>query len=60
MDPLLALAGLSEYTFCNFSRIEEPYVRKMMMRRASMVLFITVSIGVALICLFIFVPGHRL
>ncbi|KAL9615900.1 MAG: hypothetical protein Q9204_008641 [Flavoplaca sp. TL-2023a] len=60
MDPLLALAGLSEYTFCSFSRIEEPYVRKMMMRRASMVLFITVSIGVALICLFIFVPGHRL
>ncbi|KAL8683394.1 MAG: hypothetical protein Q9186_000656 [Xanthomendoza sp. 1 TL-2023] len=60
MDPLLALAGLSEYTFCNFSRIEEPYVRKMMMRRANMVLFITIAIGVALICLFIFVPGHRL
>lgn len=27
LDPLLALAGFSEYTFFNFARIKEPYVR---------------------------------
>ena len=27
LDPLLALAGYSEYTFMNFSRVKEPFVR---------------------------------
>lgn len=27
LDPILALAGFSEYTFFSFSRIKEPYVR---------------------------------
>jgi len=60
IDPVLALAGLSEYTFMNWSRIREPYIRKLMNKRALMVLFFTVLIGVCLIILFIFVPGHRL
>lgn len=44
----------------NWSRIREPYVRKLLNRRALMVLFFTVLIGVCLIVLFIFVPGRRL
>ena len=27
LDPILALAGYSEYTFMNFSRVKEPFVR---------------------------------
>jgi hypothetical protein len=27
LDPILALVGLSEYTFMVFSRIQEPFVR---------------------------------
>ncbi|KAL8713384.1 MAG: hypothetical protein Q9220_002583 [cf. Caloplaca sp. 1 TL-2023] len=60
IDPILALAGFSEYTFVNFSRVTEPYVRKLLTRRALMVLFVTIAIGVCLIILFIFVPGRRL
>ncbi|KAL9009397.1 MAG: hypothetical protein Q9173_005567, partial [Seirophora scorigena] len=60
LDPILALVGLSEYTFFNFSRLEEPYVRKLLTKRALMVLFVTILVGVAVIVLFIFVPGHRL
>jgi len=44
----------------NWSRIREPYIRRLMNKRAIMVLLFTVLIGVALIVLFIFVPGHRL
>ena len=60
IDPVLALVGLSEYTFMNWSRIREPYIRKLLNKRALMVLFFTVLIGVCLIVLFIFVPGNRL
>lgn len=60
IDPVLALAGLSEYTFMNWSRIREPFVRQLLNKRALMVLFITVLIGVCLTVLFIFVPGKRL
>jgi hypothetical protein len=44
----------------NWARIKDPYVRTLLVKRASMVLFFTVLIGVALIVLFIFVPGRRL
>lgn len=60
LDPVLALVGLSEYTFFNFSRIEEPYVRKLLTKRALMVLLVTILVGVAVIVLFIFVPGKHL
>lgn len=60
LDPILALVGLSEYTFFNFSRLEEPYVRKLLTKRALMVLFVTLFVGVCVIVLFIFVPGKRL
>jgi hypothetical protein len=60
LDPILALAGYSEYTFFNFSRIREPYVRKLLNKRAIMVLGVTILIDAALVVLFVFVPGKRL
>ena len=60
IDPVLALLGFSEYTFMNWARIREPFVRKLLNRRATMVLTWTILIGVAVIVLFIFVPGKRL
>jgi hypothetical protein len=60
LDPILALAGFSEYTFMSFSPIREPYVRKLLNKRAIMVLGITILIDAALVILFVFVPGKRL
>ena len=60
LDPLLALAGFSEYTFMSFHRIQEPFVRKLLNRRSLMALAWIVGIDAALCCLFILVPGHRL
>lgn len=60
MDPILALIGLSEYTPFNFSRIREPYVRKLLAKRAAFALAVILLIDAALCCLFIFVPGKRL
>ena len=56
----MALVGYSEYTPFNFSRIREPYVRKLLARRAIMVLTVTVLIDAALCVLFVLVPGKRL
>ncbi|KAF5026568.1 hypothetical protein F66182_1357 [Fusarium sp. NRRL 66182] len=60
LDPIMALVGYSEYTPFNFSRIREPYVRKLIAKRAIMVLAMTVLIDAALCVLFILVPGKRL
>ncbi|KAL2199064.1 RGS domain-containing protein [Corynascus similis CBS 632.67] len=60
LDPILALIGLSEYTPFNFSRMREPYVRKLLARRSLMVLAVTVLVDAALCVLFILVPGKRL
>jgi len=60
LDPILALAGFSEYTFMSFSHIREPYVRKLLNKRALMVLGVTVLVDAALVVLFVFVPGKRL
>ena len=60
LDPILALLGFSEYTFMNWSRIRDPYIRGLLVKRASMNLLVTVLIGAAIIVLFIFVPGKRL
>jgi hypothetical protein len=60
LDPILALVGLSEYTPFNFSQVREPYIRKLLAKRAIMVLAITVLIDAALCALFILVPGKRL
>ncbi|KAL2125206.1 hypothetical protein VTJ04DRAFT_1571 [Mycothermus thermophilus] len=60
LDPILALIGLSEYTPFNFLRVREPYVRKLLTRRALMVLAVTILVDAALCVLFILVPGKRL
>ncbi|KAG9237367.1 RGS domain-containing protein [Amylocarpus encephaloides] len=60
LDPLLALVGFSEYTFMSFSKIKEPYVRKLLNKRALMVLGVTILIDASLVVLFVFVPGKRL
>jgi hypothetical protein len=60
IDPLIALAGFSEYTFMNWTKIREPYVRSLLSKRALVALLLAVFIAGALSVLFIFVPGHRL
>ena len=60
LDPIMALVGFSEYTFMSFSRIREPYVRKLLNKRAMTVLGVTILIVTALVVLFVFVPGKRL
>jgi hypothetical protein len=60
LDPLLALAGFSEYTLLSFSRVREPFVKQLLMKRAWMVLLAVILIDAALCCLFILVPGKRL
>lgn len=60
LDPVLALIGLSEYTPFNFSRVREPYVRRLLAKRALMVLAVTALVDAALLVLFILVPGKRL
>jgi len=60
LDPIVALAGFSEYTFMRFARIREPYVRRLLNKRSLMVLSITALIDAALVVLFVFVPGKRL
>lgn len=60
LDPILALLGYSEYTFMSFARTREPYVRRLLNKRALMVLFWTFLIDAALTLLFVLVPGKRL
>jgi hypothetical protein len=60
LDPILALLGFSEYTFMSFNRIREPFVRKLLNKRAIMVLGVTIFIDACLVVLFVFVPGKRL
>lgn len=60
MDPILALIGVSEYQFFKFMRVKEPYVKKLLVRRAIWILTCTIVVSAALVCLFAFVPGKRL
>ncbi|KAL7620736.1 Bud site selection protein, Revert to axial protein 1 [Parahypoxylon ruwenzoriense] len=60
LDPIMALLGFTEYTPFNFSRIREPYVRKLLIKRSLMVLAVTAFVDAALCVLFILVPGKRL
>ncbi|OAA68205.1 rgs domain containing protein [Niveomyces insectorum RCEF 264] len=60
LDPVLALIGLSEYTPFRFARVREPFVRRLLAKRALVVLAVTALIDASLLVLFIFVPGRRL
>lgn len=59
-DPIIAIAGFSEYTFMSFARIREPYVRKLLITRSLIILAWMIAIDAGLCCLFILVPGKRL
>jgi len=60
LDPILVLMGLSETTPFRTISIREPYVRKLLFKRALFVTFLT-AVGVALLTvLFVLVPGKRL
>lgn len=56
----MAILGYSEYTFMNWAPVREPYVRKLLNKRATAVAFVGVFVAVALSVLFIFVPGTML
>jgi hypothetical protein len=43
----------------NWSRIKEPFVRRLLLTRATMALFMFMAVAVGLCVLFIFVPGTR-
>ncbi|TGO13038.1 hypothetical protein BTUL_0078g00470 [Botrytis tulipae] len=60
LDPILALVGYSEYTFMSFSKIREPFVRRLLHKRALMVLMVTAITDAALVLIFALVPGKRL
>jgi hypothetical protein len=60
LDPILALANKSEYTFMNFHHVKEPYVRQVQHQRAIWLLLLQLLVVAALVCLFVFVPGKRL
>jgi hypothetical protein len=53
----MALLGFSEYTFMNWQRIQEPYVRTLLNKRALVTLAYALLIAAALSILFILVPG---
>ncbi|KAF2813027.1 regulator of G protein signaling superfamily [Mytilinidion resinicola] len=60
LDPVLVLAGFSEYTFMDFSRIREPFIKSILTRRAIVLLAAMIVADTAFCCLFIFVPGKML
>lgn len=60
LDPLLAMAGISESTFFSFIRIKEPYVRSLLFRRSLWVLFLAVIVAGILTVIFSTVPSIRL
>lgn len=60
LDPCTGLVGFSEYAFCRYSVIREPYIKRLIMKRSVTVMVIFLVITVALCVLFIFVPGKRL
>ncbi|KAI5780340.1 RGS domain-containing protein [Peziza echinospora] len=60
LDPVMALMGVSEYTWMHFMKIKEPYVRSLLRQRAIWILSLTVLFVAALVVLFALVPGKRL
>ncbi|CAG8906443.1 unnamed protein product [Penicillium egyptiacum] len=60
IDPVMAFLGYSEYTFMNWAPIREPYVRKLLNKRALVTALIAFITAAALSILFIFVPGTML
>ncbi|KAI1119066.1 putative RGS domain protein [Nemania sp. NC0429] len=60
LDPIMALLGYTEYTPFTYVQIQEPYIRKLLVKRSITVLAVTVLVDAAISVLFILVPGKRL
>ncbi|KAK9312297.1 RGS domain-containing protein [Lipomyces starkeyi] len=60
LDPLIVFAGYSELNFMKFMRIEEPYVKSLLIRRAIWVMSLVIVLVIGLCVLFGLVPGKRL
>ncbi|KAL9049775.1 MAG: hypothetical protein Q9162_007022 [Coniocarpon cinnabarinum] len=60
LDPLVALAGYSELIFGSFTKVEEPFVKVLLRKRAFAALTWIFLVTAALVVLFVFVPGKRL
>lgn len=60
LDPILALLAQSETTPFRLIRVREPYVLRLLQKRAAGVLLLVTLVTAALTVLFVFVPGHRL
>lgn len=60
LDPVLALLGYSEAGSRKLIRVREPFVRRLLVKRAFGVLVLGVLVTAGFVCLFTFVPGNRL
>ncbi|KAG0634067.1 RGS domain-containing protein [Tuber brumale] len=60
LDPIMGLIGISEYTLLSFTRVKEPFVRRLLSKRSLWILMLTILMVAALTCLYVFVPGKRL
>lgn len=45
LDPIMGLAGISEYTFMEFYHVREPYIRRLLIKRSAGILLLTFVIG---------------
>jgi hypothetical protein len=60
LSPLLAAFQQSETTPFRTMRVREAYVRRLLAMRAAWIELVCVVLTAALVCVFVFVPGHRL
>ncbi|KAJ8104216.1 RGS domain-containing protein [Lipomyces tetrasporus] len=60
LDPLIVFAGYSELNFMKFMRMEEPYVKSLLIRRAIWVMCLVILLVTGFCVLFGLVPGKRL
>lgn len=60
LDPIMSIVGFSEAAATKMVRINEPYVRQLLVKRALYVLAVIVLAAVILVVIFALVPGKRL
>lgn len=60
LDPILVIIGLSETTFLSYMRIREPYVKKLLLKRALWVLLLVGTTTITISLLLSLVPTYRL
>lgn len=58
LDPFLALVGYSEYEPLKVSKVQEPFIRKLLLKRSFTALAWIFIVTAAFSCLFVFVPSH--